>query len=59
MDSHSITERTRMQVERAVRAVEEARSRSAAAHPANGRPAPAPAPARPPEQRLFEHEGVD
>lgn len=40
MDPKSVTSKTRRQVELAVRAIEEARSRTAAATPRYGRPAP-------------------
>jgi hypothetical protein len=40
MDPESVTSRTRRQVEQAVRAIEEARNRTAAATPRYGRPPP-------------------
>jgi hypothetical protein len=43
MDTDSVTLRTRKQVDRVVRAVEEARRRAAAARPPHGRPQPQPA----------------
>ena len=51
MQMNPVTEMTRRQIDRAVRAAEEARNRIAAASPPPGRQVPQP---RPAEERRFE-----
>jgi hypothetical protein len=59
MTPNPVTQATREQVERAVRAVEEARSRTAAATPRYGRPPPPPARTRTKTSEAFEIQDLD
>ena len=59
MTPNPVTQATREQVERVVRAVEEARSRTAASTPRYGRPPPPPARLRAEQAEAFEIQDLD